>query len=142
MYKLFLLYLAFLFSSPVIAGNVCDDAKIKLQQAVTTYKSEDGATFIKQLLKNGPLENDSNIMDRAQILKQIEQFLGQINSVSILSAKSLGTKSCYILSILEYDKGPAFAAVSFYNGSKGIAATSMSFNTEPEQMFPIEFLVQ
>lgn len=140
---LLLVYLGFSLNSPVFAAGICDGAKMKLQQAVATYKSDNGTAFIKQLLKGGPLENDSNIMERAQILEQIEQFFGQINSISILSAKSLGSKNCYILGILEYENGPAFTAVSFYKNTKGLlAATSMTFNTNPEEMFPIEFLIQ
>lgn len=124
------------------AASVCDGASKEFAAAVEVYKKEGGTAFMKRVLKNGPLENDTRSLSQAQALGQIEQFFGPLNSASVLSTKALGTKSCYIIGILEYENGPAFAVANYYSGSKGIGATSMFFQTEPEQILPKEFLVQ
>ena len=131
-----------LFSSIVHAGNVCDEASSEFAQAVEVYKKEGETAFMKRILKNGPLENDTRSLSQAQALGQIQQFFGPIETASILSTKALGSKSCYIIGILEYKNGPAFAVANYYNGSKGVGATSMFFQTEPEQILPKQFLVQ
>jgi hypothetical protein len=112
------------------AGGVCDDASKEFAAAVEVYKKDGGTAFMKRILKNGPLENDTRSLSQAQSLAQIEQFFGPIESASVLSTKELGVKSCYIIGILDY------------RGSKGVGATSMFFQTEPEKILPKEFLVQ
>jgi hypothetical protein len=124
------------------AASVCDGASNEFAAAVEVYKNEGGSAFMKRVLKNGPLENDTRSLSQAQALGQIEQFFGPLKSASVLSTKALGAKSCYIIGILEYENGPAFAVANYYSGSKGIGATSMFFRTEPEQILPKEFLVQ
>ncbi|MFA5494084.1 MAG: hypothetical protein WC247_04845 [Porticoccaceae bacterium] len=124
------------------ADGVCDKASKEFAAAVEVYKKEGGIAFMKRILKNGPLENDTRSLSQAQSLAQIEQFFGPIETASVLSTKELGEKSCYIIGILEYKNGPAFAVANYYSGSKGVGATSMFFQTEPEQILPKEFLVQ
>lgn len=124
------------------AASVCDGASKEFSEAIEIYKNEGGTAFMKRVLKNGPLEHDARSLSQAQILAQIEQFFGPLQGSSVLSTKALGTKSCYIIGILEYENGPAFAVANYYSGSKGIGATSMLFQTEPEQILPKEFLVQ
>ncbi|RUO38611.1 hypothetical protein CWE13_02910 [Aliidiomarina shirensis] len=124
------------------AADVCDSASQEFAAAVEVYQEEGGTAFMKRVLKNGPLENDTRSLDQAQVLGQIEQFFGALEGASILSTKALGAKSCYIIGILEYENGPAFAVANYYSGSKGVGATSMFFKTEPEQILPSEFLVQ
>ncbi len=124
------------------ADGVCDKASREFSEAVEVYKKEGGKAFMKRILKNGPLENDTRSLSQAQSLGQIEDFFGPIESASVLSTKELGRKSCYIIGILEYKNGPAFAVANYYSGSKGVGATSMFFQTEPEQILPKQFLVQ
>ncbi|UZJ43830.1 hypothetical protein OOT55_14355 [Marinimicrobium sp. C6131] len=126
----------------VHADSVCDKASREFSDAVEVYKKEGGKAFMKRILKNGPLENDTRSLSQSQSLGQIEDFFGPIESASILSTKVLGKKSCYIIGILEYENGPAFAVANYYSGAKGVGATSMFFQTEPEQILPKEFLVQ
>ena len=133
--------LLILISSTSFA-NVCDEAVSEFNKAVDVYKSKGGTAFMQRLLKNGPLENDTRSLAQAQSLVQIEQFFGSLETASILSKKELGSKSCYIIGILEYQNGPAFAVANYYKGSKGVGTTSMFFQTEPEAILPKEFLVQ
>lgn len=124
------------------ASGVCDSASKEFSAAVEVYKKEGGTAFMKRVLKNGPLENDTRSLSQAQALGQIEQFFGPLESASVLSTKALGVKSCYIIGVLEYKNGPAFAVANYYSASKGVGATSMFFQTEPEKILPKEFLVQ
>ena len=124
------------------ATDICADAESQFRDAVKVYKKEGGNAFMKRILKNGPLENDTRSLSQGQVLTQIEQFFGSLETASILSTKKLGSKSCYIIGILEYQNGPAFAVVNYYSGTKGIGATSMFFQTEPEKILPKQFLVQ
>lgn len=125
-----------------LANGVCDRASHEFDKAVEVYKKEGGTAFMKRILKNGPLENDIKSLSQAQVLGQIEQFFGPIETATVLSTKELGSKSCYIIGILEYKNGPAFAVANYYSGSKGVGATSLFFQTEPEQILPKQFLVQ
>ena len=129
-------------SGQSFASGVCDKASSEFDKAVEVYKKEGGTAFMKRVLKNGPLENDMKSLSQAQVLGQIEQFFGPIETATVLSTKELGSKSCYIIGILEYKNGPAFAVVNYYSGSKGVGATSLFFQTEPEQILPKQFLVQ
>jgi len=142
MKKLLFIGILGIFSSNAFAGDVCDKASNEFSQAVEVYKKDGGTAFMKRVLKNGPLENDTRSLSQAQALGQIEQFFGPIETASVLSTKALGSKSCYIIGILEYQNGPAFAVANYYSGSKGVGATSMFFQTEPEQILPKQFLVQ
>ncbi len=141
MKKYILAFIAILFTNSVVASNICDEAETQFNEAVSVYKKKGNAAFMARILKNGPLEKDTRSLCQAQSLGQIEQFFGQITSASILSTKALGNKSCYIIAILEYKNGPAFAVANYYKGTKGVGATSMFFKTEPESILPKEFLV-
>ncbi|MCU7797589.1 MAG: hypothetical protein KZQ75_10700 [Candidatus Thiodiazotropha sp. (ex Myrtea spinifera)] len=125
-----------------MAGNVCEKASNEFDEAVSVYKKQGGSAFMARVLKNGPLEKDTRSLSQAQTLNQIEQFFGPIEGASILSVMELGSKSCYIIGILEYKNGPAFAVANYYSGSMGVGATSMFFQTEPEKILPKQFLVQ
>lgn len=104
--KRFLLAIALSVTSlSSYAASVCDNALGEFYAAVKVYKAEGGAAFVKRLLKNGPLENDTRSLSQAQTLGQIEQFFGPLKGTSILSTKALGLKSCYIIGILEYEMG-------------------------------------
>jgi hypothetical protein len=142
MYKWYSIFALFCLCGTVYAADICGEAEIQFQEAVSVYKKEGGNAFLKRVLKNGPLESDTRSLSQAQSLGQIEQFFGPLKSASILSKKPLGAKSCYIIGILEYENGPAFAVANYYKGSKGVGATSMFFKTEPEAILPSEFLVQ
>jgi len=142
MYKFYSFLLGLVLSGSVLASDVCKEAEVQFQDAINIYIKDGGTAFMKRILKNGPLENDTRSLSQAQALGQIEQFFGSITSASILSTKALGTKSCYIIGILEYENGPAFTVANYYKGSKGVGATSMYFKTEPEAILPKQFLVQ
>lgn len=142
MKKMFLIATLSVLSLSSHAAGVCDSASKEFAAAVEVYKKEGGTAFMKRVLKNGPLENDTRSLSQAQALGQIEQFFGPFKSASVLSTKALGAKSCYIIGILEYENGPAFAVANYYSGAKGVGTTSMFFQTEPEQILPKEFLVQ
>jgi hypothetical protein len=142
MNKYILTFAAILFTNTVVASSICNEAESQFNEAVSVYKKEGNSAFMARILKNGPLEKDTRSLGQAQSLSQIEQFFGSITSASILSTKALGNKSCYIIAILEYKNGPAFAVANFYKGTKGVGATSMFFKTEPESILPKEFLVK
>ncbi|TRW48699.1 hypothetical protein FM042_06850 [Aliidiomarina halalkaliphila] len=142
MKKLFILIALALVSSSTFAGSICDKANQEFSNAVAAYKKDGATAFMREVIKNGPLENDAQALQQAQVLEQIEQFFGPIETASVLSTRQLGSKSCYIIGILEYENGPAFAVANYYSGSKGVGATSMFFQTEPEQILPKEFLFQ
>lgn len=125
-----------------MANNVCNQAKKEFSNAVDVYKKEGSNAFVKRLLKNGPLENDTRSLSQGQNLQQIEAFFGTLESKSVLSTKAIGNKSCYIIGILEYQNGPAFVVANYYHGSKGVGTTSFFFQTEPESILPKEFLVK
>lgn len=142
MKRMFLIAVLSVLSITSYAADVCDGASKEFAAAVEVYKKEGGAAFMKRVLKNGPLEKDTRSLSQAQALGQIEQFFGPLKGSSVLSTKTLGTKSCYIIGVLEYENGPAFAVANYYSGSRGIGATSMFFQTEPEKILPKQFLVQ
>jgi hypothetical protein len=142
MYKLYSILFGVIFSGAALATDICDEAEAQFQDAVKVYKKEGSTAFMKRVLKGGPLESDTRALSQAQALGQIEQFFGLLDSASILSKKLLGTKSCYIIGVLEYENGPAFSVANYYKGTKGVAATSMFFKTEPETILPTGFLVQ
>ncbi len=96
---------------------------------------------MKRLFKNGPLAEDKRTMSQAQSLSQVEQFFGSLQTFSVLSTKPLGTKTCYLVGVLEYANGPAFIVVTYFSGNRGITSTSMFFKTEPESLFPSELLM-
>ena len=142
MKKIFFIAALSILSINSYASSVCSEASKEFAAAVEVYKKDGGTAFMKRFLKNGPLENDTRSLSQAQALGQIEQFFGPLETASVLSTRALGSKSCYIIGILEYENGPAFAVVNYYSGSKGVGATSMFFRTEPEQILPKEFLIQ
>jgi hypothetical protein len=125
-----------------IADATCDEAAKQFSEAIKVYVKDGNTAFMERLLKNGPLEGDKRALSQVQGLGQIEQFFGAIQSSSVVSKKSLGPKVCYLIGILEYANGPAFAVATYYKGSKGVGATSMFFKTEPEAVFPNELLVE
>lgn len=135
--------LAFSLISPnAIAGSTCEDAAKQFADATKVYIKEGNAAFMERVLKNGPLEGDKRSLSQVQGLGQIEQYFGPLQSSSVISKKQLGEKVCYLIGILEYANGPAFAVATYYRGSKGIGATSMFFKTEPESVFPNQLLIE
>jgi len=129
-------------SSAAAASDICSAAEERMRAAVSTYKKEGSAAFMREVLKNGPLEQDKRALGQDQALNQIEQFFGPIQAYSTLSKKPLGSRTCYLVGIIEYDNGPAFAVATFYRGTKGVGATAMFFRTEPEAVLPKQLLVE
>lgn len=130
-----------LIGSASQASEICDTATEEFDAAVEVYKSGTATDFIQRILKNGPLEDDTRSLGQAQSLTQIEQFFGAFQSASVLSTKPLGQRSCYVIGILEYENGPAFAVANYYRAERGVGTTSMFFQTEPETILPKQFLV-
>jgi len=124
-----------------LAESVCDIAQKNFLASIETYKEKGGEEFLRSIFKDGPLDGDKRSLAQAQGLNQIEQFFGVLEGSSVLSTKQLGAKSCYLIAILEYKNGPAFAVANYYKGAKGAHVTSMFFKTEPEAILPQEFLV-
>ncbi|WP_395679536.1 hypothetical protein [Dokdonella sp.] len=123
------------------ADDVCTEAAKKIADATAVYVEKGAAAFWERVLKDGPLEGDKRSIGQVQALGQIEQFFGQIQSSSILSKKAIGKKDCYVVWMLEYSDGPAFAVANYYQSKKGVVATSMNFKTEPEAVLPTRLLV-
>ncbi len=131
-----LTFLSVLFSATANAADICAEAEKKFKDAVNVYEKEGALAFVEWVLKNDPLEGDKRSLGQFQGLTQIEQYFGSIKSSSVLSKKPLGNKVCYLIGVLEYSDGPAFAAITYYLGEKGVGATSMFFKTEPESVLP------
>jgi len=76
-------------------------------------------------------------------MEQIEDYFGGVNGHSVISAKPLGSRTCYLFVLLEYENGVAFAVATMYRVKTGqTAATSFFFKTEPEAIFPKQLLVE
>jgi len=129
-------------SSNAIATDICEDATEQFSEATKIYIAKGAGAFWERVLKNGPLEGDKRSLSQVQGLSQIEGFFGQIQSSSVISKKQLGTRVCYLVAVLEYANGPAFAVATYYRGKKGVGATSMFFKTEPETVLPNKLLVE
>lgn len=131
-----------LFVSTARAEPVCVAAAATFTEATKVYVKEGNAAFMERLLRDGPLAGDKRALSQAQALQQIEQFFGPIQNSSVISAKELGNRTCYVVAVLEYASGPAFAVATYYQGKKGVGPTSMFFKTEPETVFPNTLLVE
>ena len=128
-------------STHVVAAGVCDDAAKEFAAATDAYIKDGSNAFMERLLKSGPLEGDKRSLGQLQGITQIEQFFGTIQSSSVISKKQIGARTCYLVGVLEYANGPAFAVTTYYRGTKGVGATSMFFRTEPESVFPNQLLI-
>ncbi|MBP6299026.1 MAG: hypothetical protein KA365_01295 [Arenimonas sp.] len=142
MFKFSFFILSLILNNAVQADTVCDQAKVQFQESIEIYKKSGNTEFMKSVLKNGPLEGDTRSLSQSQLLGQIEQFFGRLISASVLSTKTIGIKSCYIIGVLEYENGPAFTVANYYKGAKGVVVTSMTFKTEPELILPAGFLAE
>ncbi|WP_111642821.1 hypothetical protein [Marinimicrobium alkaliphilum] len=131
----------FLLLATPAALAVCDKTEPEFFQAIAVYKENGSQAFIQRILKGGPLENDQRALSQSQSLNQIENFFGKFESGSVLSTKLIGNRTCYLIGVLEYQNGPAFFVATYYQASNGIAATSMFFQTEPEKLLPMNFLI-
>ena len=137
MYKPVLIIIGVIFSSTVTA-DICSEVEIQFQEAVKIYQAEDGTAFMKRVLSNDPPYIKA--LPQAGSLESVEQIMGPFISASILSTKTLGERTCYVIFILEYEIGPLFALANFYKGSKGIGAITMSIIFDLADMLPTEFL--
>lgn len=136
-----IVFLAFGFPC-FAAPDICGDAEREFSAASKVYVEKGGVAFWNRLLKDGPLEEDKRSQGQVQVLGQIEQYFGSMQSSFVVSKRQLGGRACYLYAVLEYDNGPAFAVVTYYRGKKGVAATSMEFKTEAENVFPPHLLVE
>lgn len=123
------------------AESTCSAASASFAEATKVYVEDGSAAFMQQVLKDGPLAEDKRALGQAQALQQIEQFFGPLQSSTVISTKEIGPRTCYLVGVLEYANGPAFAVATFYEGSKGVGATSMFFKTEPETVLPNTLLI-
>lgn len=124
------------------ADSVCLRATDSFDKATKIYVKQGSAAFMQQLLKDGPLAEDKRALGQAQTLQQIEQFFGPMQGSSVISTKEIGSRVCYLVGVVEYANGPAFAVATYYQGAKGVAPTSMIFKTEPETIFSNSLLVK
>ena len=127
---------------PVFAESICPDAITAFSAATQIYVKQGNEAFIQYFGKDDPLADDKKTLGQAQGLQQIEQAFGSLQSSTVLSTKELGPRTCYLVGVLEYEKGPAFARITYYRGTKGINATSWFFKTEPETFLPIPLLIK
>lgn len=142
MKKNLLALILFVLSSSAFSSDVCEFASEEFFDAVDVYKKGDTSAFLKRLLKDGPLVSEVNHIEILPQLNQIEGFFGAINGASILSEKTLGSRSCYIYGVLEYDNGPAYAHLNYYETSNGYILSSFSFKTDAEDILPFELLIE
>jgi hypothetical protein len=126
----------------VFAQETCSEAEKQFAEATRVYMNKGANSFWERVLKNGPLEGDKRSLSQVQALTQIEQFFGPFQSSSVISRKPLGSRTCYLVGVLEYANGPAFAVATYYRGKNGVGATSMFFKTEPEAVLPSQLLIQ
>ena len=134
--------LASLITFGVSAESICETASANFANATKVYVKSGGAAFMQRILKDGPLAEDKRALSQAQALQQIEQFFGPLQSSTVLSTKELGPRTCYLVGVLEYANGPAFAVATYYRGDKGVGPTSMFFKTEPETVLPNTLLIK
>jgi hypothetical protein len=132
-----------LITTNAVADSTCDDAARQFSEATKVYLNDGSTAFVERLAKSGRLEADKRALGAmAQGFGQAEQALGPIQSSSVVSKKQLGARLCYLIGVLEYSNGPVFVRAMYYRGSKGVAAISMRFNTDPDDVFPKQYLFE
>ena len=140
--KLILFIMTMAVPTIAFSADICQEATKQFNEATAVYKKHGSAKFMNRVLKDGPLEEDKRSLAQVQALSQIEQFFGDFQSSSIISTKQLGKKACFLIGVLEFKNGPAFAVATYYQAEKGVTATAMTFRTEPEAVFPSKLLIQ
>ena len=142
-YLLVFVIACFLISTNANAESICDGAEKQFVEAVNVYKKKNSTSFVERVLKDGPFDgNQQRILVTAQALGKIEQIFGQIQTSYVLSKKAMGDKTCYLTGILEYSNGPLFISANYYQTNKGVAATSIFFNSEAGEVLPKQWLVE
>jgi hypothetical protein len=123
------------------AASACRSAVDSFQTAVQTYVSDGRETFVRRFVSDGPLAPNASKGVQEQ-LSAIESALGTIQGASVLSAKELGARNCFVVAVLEYTNGPAYLVSNYYVRSGGIVPTSLRLEGDPDKAFSATALIQ
>jgi hypothetical protein len=96
--------------------------------------------FVERFVRGSPLA-ERMAAEGAEQLRHIEAVLGPIQGFSVISRKSLGARSCYVVGVLEYTNGPAFTGVLYYARPEGSVPISLRLEAEPDEVFTYPVLI-
>lgn len=129
-----------LATSSMAADSGCAVASAEFADAVASYQKNGRTAFIERFLRGGPLA-DKLAVEGAQHLLTVERTLGPFQNGSVLSAKRLGERACYVVAVLEYESGPAFLSSMYYSSKSGAVPLSLRVEAEPEKVFSTPALI-
>jgi hypothetical protein len=127
-------------SMPASAGSACAAAASTLSDAAAVYVKKGQQAFVERFVRGSPLA-ERMAAEGAEQLRHIEAVLGPIQGFSVISRKSLGARSCYVVGVLEYTNGPAFTGVLYYARPEGSVPISLRLEAEPDEVFTYPVLI-
>lgn len=130
-----------LFTTPLFAGSSCDAASSDFGKAAAVYLKGGRVALVDYLLATGPLSRQAGNAEGARNLQQLEDVHGPLQGLTLLSAKGLGKRTCYVVSVLEYANGPAFMTVMYYGSKDAAVPITLRFDAEPERIYSIPALI-
>ncbi|MEJ2765944.1 hypothetical protein VV869_18480 [Photobacterium sp. MCCC 1A19761] len=142
MIKRIVLLSIFMYVGPVFSKGICDVSEVKYQEAFNEYRENGSVSFIRTMLEGGKFSSDEKALNQSEHFQRIESSFGDVGTTSVIIKKSLGDRSCFISSILEYELGPVFMSLMYYKTSKEIIVSSFSFQTEAEVILSSNVLFQ
>lgn len=141
-YRLFAVWsLQMLFTGTAFAATACSQASSAFGDATSAYLKGGAQAFVDRFLHGSAFPVRVSTSDAVSQLKQIEAVHGAVEGWSPISLKELGARSCYLVGILEYANGPAFAGVLYYITKDGPAPVSIRLEGEPDKVFSAPALI-
>jgi len=134
---------ALLAGSAWVAGAqapVEPDAVLKAADAA--YRVGGPDAFVRQLLEHGPMQGNPDAMAQANMLRSVESYYGTHRSCEIVRTVQAASQTRFVYVVCNYERGPLFAALTFYRPDKKWQVVMFKFHTEAALVWPEALLAQ
>jgi len=124
-----------------VAAEPSGTARGLVERGLAAYLKGGATDAIKTWIRGSALEGNTQATTQANSLRQIEDFYGKPQGITVLKEATIAPRVKTIYFTINYEKGVAFSRFNEYQKTDGTwIVTSFLFHTEASQVFPTSLL--
>ncbi|MGD9596873.1 MAG: hypothetical protein AB7G76_10855 [Steroidobacteraceae bacterium] len=123
------------------ADGAADGATALLERGIAAYLKADATAALREWVKGGAMEANTQALSQANVLRQIEDFYGKPQGYDLVHESILSSRARTLYFTINYETGLSFGRLTVYRKDDGTwVTTSFLFHTEAAQIFPASLL--
>lgn len=102
------------------------------------YKNSGPDAAVQTWLKGSPIDGNPDAQAQLNILHQVQDLYGPLQSYEVINSHDLGPRTRIIYIVLEFERGPLFTKFVVYRADQGWILANFICNTHDEAVFPVQ----